>query len=311
MPLRFRAYLLDESDTLKRIPRRVLDGLVFGNDAIPEYANTRQKVVDVYVENEDGKPVRILDARGSYLEFDEEGRIDHSLRRRAMEVMDLGDRVARASRAKVVDIRPGIEQKKWLETHRWEVTAEILDRIAADLWPGRDVPQLSTVKGKAPKRPPLTSDARNAIDELWGKVSGIEGLVEDLSEVALKGFAFEARRIGADFSDGRELWQTIATLADKAREIKARHRTGRGAWYAVLQVWERVDAREHRSIDTVEVKCATRDKAVEAAQRLLRDNAHRFSDRTTIEAEIHSELEWRSAGSSPDHELPSPVANSE
>jgi hypothetical protein len=307
MPLRFRAYLLEENGTLKRIPRRVSDGLVFGNDAIPEYANSRQKVVDVYVENEDGKPVRILDARGSYFEFDKEGRIDRTLGRRAWELVELGHQAERAARAKVVDIRPGIEQKKWLETHRWEITAEILHRIAADLWPDKEVPQLAAVKGKAPKRPPLTSDARNAIDELWGKIGSIESLVEDLSEVALKGFAFEARRISSSFSDGRELWDTIATLADKAREIKARHRTGRGEWFAVLNVWEEVDPREQRALDTVEVRCKTRKEAVLAAQQLLRDNAHRFSDRTTIEAEIHSELDWKSVGNGPEHELPSPA----
>jgi hypothetical protein len=53
--------------------------LAFGEDAIPEYAGTKQRIAEVIVENDGRKPVRILDAKGSYWDFDEEGKIHRSL----------------------------------------------------------------------------------------------------------------------------------------------------------------------------------------------------------------------------------------
>ncbi|HYF53199.1 MAG TPA: hypothetical protein VEA41_02960 [Salinarimonas sp.] len=83
MAIRFRTYILDDSGQLRRVPRRVSEGLVFGYDAIPEYASTRQRIIEVVVENEDGRPIRILDAKGCFWAFDKEGRIDKDLQRSA------------------------------------------------------------------------------------------------------------------------------------------------------------------------------------------------------------------------------------
>ena len=66
MALSLRSCLFEEDGTIKRVPRRVVDGIIFGNDAMPQYANTIQRVVAVIVENEDGKPLRIVSAQGSF-----------------------------------------------------------------------------------------------------------------------------------------------------------------------------------------------------------------------------------------------------
>jgi hypothetical protein len=47
------------------VPLRLHDKLPFGEEAIPEYAGTRQRIATVVLDNESGKPVRILDATGS------------------------------------------------------------------------------------------------------------------------------------------------------------------------------------------------------------------------------------------------------
>ena len=73
MGISSRHYLFLEDGSLRRVPRRVLHGLPFGLDAIPEFAGTRQRQADVVLENEGGKPVRILDVRGSFWIFDAEG----------------------------------------------------------------------------------------------------------------------------------------------------------------------------------------------------------------------------------------------
>jgi hypothetical protein len=64
-------------------------------------------------------------------------------------------------------------------------------------------------------------------------------------------------------------------------------------------------------VDTVEARCKGKKAAVEAARRLLADNAHRFSEDVTIEAQVVSELEWSPiADEKPGEDSPSSTANS-
>lgn len=65
---------------------------------------------------------------------------------------------------------------------------EDLKRIAADLWPHlADAEEIKTVQGKAPKRPPLTCEAKEAIFEVKCKSGSILRELDDLTEPALKG----------------------------------------------------------------------------------------------------------------------------
>jgi hypothetical protein len=192
MPITSRLYVFEEGGAIKRVPKRIQDALIFGHGGIPEYADTRQQIASVIVENEDGKPVRILDATGSFWTFDAEGKIHKDLVESVFAALDLHDKAARASRAKVVDLRPQVKKRQWEADNRWDLSKEDLDRIAADLWPGLAcLEEIKTVKGKASKRPPLTYEAKNAISEIDAKLYLIGFEIEKLSEVALKGFAFE------------------------------------------------------------------------------------------------------------------------
>lgn len=293
MAISVRIYIFDEAGTVKRVPRRIQDSLVFGHDAIPEYAGTRQRVAQVLVENEHGKPVRILDATGSYWIFDKEGRIDQALQSRLALAMEFAFSEPTNRKGKVVDLRPELKRKKYEEEHFWELTVEDLNRITADLWPNlADAAEVQTVKGKAPKRPPLTHEAKNALSEITSKIGAILRELDDLSEPALKGLIYEANRTARAYSETRHLWGAVALEADKKREIKARHRTGKGVFYAVLHVWHQVSHNEMREADTVEVKCQSKKAAIEVARRLLAENAHRFSEDVTIGADVISELEW-------------------
>ncbi len=293
MAIRSRLYIFEESGAIKRVPRRVRDDLIFGDDAIPEYAGTRQKLADVLVENENGKPVRILDVTGSYWIFDKEGRIDRGPHSHWALAMDLAFQAPMNKKGKVVDLRPELKRKKFDEEHSWTITNEDLNRITADLWPHlADAERIQTIKGKAQKRPPLTHEAKRAFSEINAKIVSVQMELEDLSEAALKGLAYEANQAAKAFSENRHLWNAVAAEADRQREIKARHRTGRGTFYAVLRVWHRVSNKQVREADTAEVKCQGKKAAIEAARRLLAENAHRFSENVTIEAEVVSELEW-------------------
>lgn len=294
MAIRLRLYIFEEGGAIKRVPRRIHDSLAFGEEAIPAYAGTRQRVTQIIVETEDGKPARILDAIGCYWDFDQEGRIDAGLERSLWSLMELGNDGRGHPNPKVIDLRPELKRKKFEDQHRWDISAEDLNRIAADLWPSlADAPAIKTVQGKRRKKPPLTHEARRSLREIQSKISSIGMELQDLSEPALKGLIYEAERLAKGYRDERIIWTAIAQEADKQREIKARHRTGKGIFYALLHVWHEDSPRHSREIDTVEERCDGKKAAIEAARRLLAENAHRFSEDVTIDAEVISELEWQ------------------
>ena len=131
---------------------------------------------------------------------------------------------------------PEIKRKEQEAKENWTLTAEDLDRIAADLWPSVHGPadEVTSVKGTKPKRPPLTYEAKHALQRLVDNVIQINGILDGLTERALKGLAFEAVR-SSTFQD-EALWQGIADEAKRREQIRAAHRTGRGEWYAVLEI---------------------------------------------------------------------------
>jgi hypothetical protein len=295
MAISFRFYLFDDTSAIKRVPRRVTEGLTLGTDAIPEYARTRQRIAQVVVENEHGKPVRILDATGHFWTFDADGKITEGLQESSFAAMELAFAAEPKRAGKVVDLRPDLKRKNYREKYRWDLTAEDLERITADLWPHlANAAEVATVKGKASRRPPLTHEAKRAIDEIYSKLAGISTLLEDLSEPALKGFVFEAERVSKAYSENSHIWSAVAREADQKREIKARHRTGKGTFYAVLRIWMSVGRYESREVNTISVRCDGKAAAIEAARRLLAQHAENFSDEISIEPEILSDLEWSS-----------------
>lgn len=64
MGLSIRFYLFAE-DGLQSISQRVMTGLIRGEDGMPQYAGTKQKVADVILQNEGKKPIRIERVQGS------------------------------------------------------------------------------------------------------------------------------------------------------------------------------------------------------------------------------------------------------
>jgi hypothetical protein len=59
-----RCYLFEEGDGgIKRIPWRVFEGLVFGKDAMPRYANTARRFATVIVDNHRGLIDRVFDPK--------------------------------------------------------------------------------------------------------------------------------------------------------------------------------------------------------------------------------------------------------
>lgn len=293
MAITARYFVFEADGSLKHVPRRVSEGLHLGEDTIPAYAGTTQRVAEVILDNEEGKPVRIRDARGLYWRFEDDGRLNDDKR---VEFGRWYDPLRERPSGKVVDLRPDLERKKWERKHRWDVTAEDLDRITAAVWPwtaDEGEGGIQAVKGTARKAPPMTRDGEDAFRKIRNAIHDIDFALEKLSEPALKGLAHELRRVGRLYRGDQAYYEAAAAEADKVREIRARHRTGRGAWYATVKVWLHNEERTSSEvIDSIEERHGSRPAALEAGRRLIVEHAHRFDRHITVEAEVISELEW-------------------
>jgi len=194
---------------------------------------------------------------------------------------------------KVVDFSRKLKRKQFHQKHRWELSREHLDWIATDVWPSDDeggVGKVTVASGRAPKRPPLTYDADLALRDIHSAVAGIQFKLEQLSEPALKGLAFEAREKAELEGD---LWQGVAAECDHRREIKSRRRTGRGVWFAVIEAERSLPGRDYTEVDEVAFeKCQGRKAAVSAARRLLKEKADTLDEQTMLRAALYCDLEW-------------------
>lgn len=297
MSISVRFYLFTDRG-LERVSQRVMDGLVQGQDAMPQFAGTKQKVAQVIIELEEGKPARITRADGSFIHFDAAGKAHESFVNSGFEGMETFDALERSkrikSKSKVVDLSPKLNREKWEREHRWDLSKDDLDLISADLWKMKkaEVAKVVQAKGVNPAPPPLTSEARNAVREIQTHIFGIQGKLEFLTEPALKGLAFEARSLASKELD-EAIWLGVAAAADRRREILARNRTGSGIWYASVDV-TRWDPSQHtgRCESFVHEKCSSKKGAEEAARRLLAENAKHFSAETSVEARVVCDLEW-------------------
>lgn len=295
MGLSFRFYAFLDDGSLRRIPKRIANDLGITDEAIPELAGGRQRIAQVIFEIDGGRPSRIMDARGFFWQFDAEGRLEDDMRANFHARMDAEEAARRGRAGRVVSLVPEIKRKEQEAKENWTLTAEDLDRIAADFWPGINGPanEVTSVKGTKPKRPPLTYEAKHALQRLVDNVIQINGILDGLTERALKGLAFEAVR-SSTFQDGA-LWQGIADEAKRREQIRAAHRTGRGDWYAVLEIaranrtypylWEHTTATHE--------KCASRKEAVEASRRLMAKKASWMDADIELSVNVRSALEWQ------------------
>jgi hypothetical protein len=286
-----RFYLFTD-DGVYRVAHRVVEGLVHGSDAIPKYAGSTQKAATIIVESDDDGIARIVEAVGEFWRFDEVGQIHRSLREVGWKAVESFPIRASSGDQAVVDLGPKLKRQKWEKENRWDLTKEDLDLVAADLKIDgfkKDGPRLRAISGSAPRREPLTYEARSAIGEIEGAIYRIIGQLDRLTEPALKGLTFEANARAED----DPLWSGIAVAAERRREILRRHRTGKGVWYAVIE-----GIRSERGSDTGEIftidhqRCDSLKEAEAAARRLLVKNAEHFSELIGIEPHVYSELEW-------------------
>ena len=99
MTISIRFYIFANSG-VQRVLQRVMDGLAHGQDAMLQFACTKQKVANVIVEVQEGKPARITRADGIFLDFDPAGKV-HEFVKGGFEAMETFDALERSKRIKL------------------------------------------------------------------------------------------------------------------------------------------------------------------------------------------------------------------
>lgn len=293
MGISLRHYLFPVEGEPLRIPKRVVDGLIFATDAIPHLAGTEQRVLTAIMNNDEGQPSHIVQTEGSIWHFDHEGKIRDGLLdglKHAMEGYSFG--ILEATDEKVVDLNPRLSRKRRDEMYRWKPTPAHIERVIADIWPKKGVARLKDLKGIARKPPAVPFDARNALREITGGFWKVQLEIDRLSEPALKGFAFEARRFATE-DDDAPLYLALAQIADRKLEILKRRRSEKGSWVASVEIMRRHPAGHSETTHQYYQRCAGRTAAEEAARRLLVEHSGKFTADQTVEAFAVPDIEWR------------------
>lgn len=289
MSVTVRYYLFPEDAPPLRLSRRLVEGLTHGNDAMPQYANTRQKVLGAVVDNLDGKPHQIDRTYGAIWTFDSDGEIREGLQESLAEVMNSIS--ATDSSATVVSISPRLSKKRHEEKFRWEPSKAHIDAVIRDIWPKAKADRLGEGKGISQKKPTLTSDGRRAIEKASAHFWEIPMELAKLKEPSLKGFVFEAKKRAKEEVEYAPLYGALAQMGENQLELAVRTRSGKGVWYAVVEV---LHQREEfmETVRVIREKCEGRKAAVVAARRLLAENAHLFNENVSIDARVVTDLEW-------------------
>lgn len=299
MSIGIRHYIFPENDPPVRLSDRVVSGLVHGNDALPIFSDTKQRVMTAFLELNDGKPVRIYKTENTVWAFDDQGDITESIQKALGLVFGSIDVGVDVDNSKVVSIDRKLKKKRLVDEHRWDPTAEHLAIIARDIWPKTKADRLQIISGVSKRRPAMTWDAEQAFREATEGFFKISMAVSNLKEPSLKAFIFKARE-NAQAGTHEHLHRALADMAQQELDIIVRRKKNKGVWYASVDVIRWGADGTGQSVANIHKRCNSRTEAEEKGRALLSEHAQYFSADTTIEVSVVTDLEWLRDGGSVD-----------
>ena len=124
-------YYLWTEENVRRLSNRLHADLASGRAALSEFANSRQRIVEVYIRQFGRQPL-LVKARGIYYSFDAQGYLDVGS---AAEVIAIALDRALETRAghNIVDLGPRLRDRQWRREHTWKPTRDMLRRIIQDV----------------------------------------------------------------------------------------------------------------------------------------------------------------------------------
>lgn len=294
MGIGIRWYLVPDDGDPQRMSQRLVEGLTDGKDALPDLANSEQRILYIVVDSLDREIQAIRRCEGLIWEFDDEGKIEKSRQRHLREAMDLIS-AGESSTAKVVPLDRKRKHKEFRDRTQWEPSNDVLNVIAKDIWPDGTTKPLQSIKGLGKRRPPLTYDAKNALKEASSHFYKIEMALWRLKEPSLKGLAHSAREQAKD-NEAPELYRAVAEIAERKLQFLARRRSNKGVWYGFVEIFRTVEEGHQEVVATFHRQCDGKKAAEQAARELVALHAKCITADTSIHAEVETDLEWEQEG---------------
>ena len=141
MGLSLRIFLVDDDDSLKRIPMARYKRLLLREpeERLPQYADKRLRCALVVVDLVDRRPVDIAHVQYSIISFDSEGRIDPVERgREARLAMEVRPPLLDVDGCRqVIHARHRFAKKRYDSEYKWKPSPEIEAAIEAAVF-GRE-----------------------------------------------------------------------------------------------------------------------------------------------------------------------------
>jgi hypothetical protein len=126
-------YYLWSAEGLLRITQRLHHNLFDRTAALPQYAGTKQKIVEVLIQRLTSRDYSI-GARGIAYPFDAKGFLD--VKALALEgSLELSR--FRSTETNILDLRPSIKRRRFQEQYTWKPSKTMLDDVWNDIDPGR------------------------------------------------------------------------------------------------------------------------------------------------------------------------------
>jgi hypothetical protein len=110
---------------------RLARALAHRQIAVPKFANSVQRMVEVFVEAEDSK-ISAIEFRATHTRFDEEGRADLHHAAEAMAVI-LDGAAPKKRDEKVLDISSTLRTRKRERETQWRISQPLKRAIVADI----------------------------------------------------------------------------------------------------------------------------------------------------------------------------------
>jgi hypothetical protein len=139
--LSMRYYLCTDTGPV-RLPPRLCRNLADRVTALPQFANSIQRGVEVLIERKAGK-IEKIEVRPTHSRFDENGKIDLRHAAEAMAII-LAGAAAKRIGENVLDIRPTLTSRARARETKWQIPPSLKKLILADAKGEIKLPVLGT-----------------------------------------------------------------------------------------------------------------------------------------------------------------------
>jgi len=134
MGLGIRIFIVEEDDTIKRLPLARYERLLKRDpdERLSRYAGKRVRYALIVVDLVNRRPIGVVRDEFAYLDFDEEGRFKEAEHEKGeSSALDLLDFFSLEKQDKrVIDARHKFARKRYFDKNRWKPTDEIIAAIA-------------------------------------------------------------------------------------------------------------------------------------------------------------------------------------